>query len=181
MKASYDLTADDLAAFSLFHQSHSPVVRRQRTGCLSVGVLILLLLPGLVLIGTEKPLLHAAKDIWPLFAGPVLFLIFVIPYIKWRTANLSQRLLREGRNAGFYGQCTLSLEDDGIRETKESGDTIRKWSAVEKVVVTADYLFVYTSGIEAFVVPLHAFSSSDEVNSFHQYIATQSGVTIQQA
>ena len=176
MKASYELTPDDLVAFTLFHHSHSPAARRQRNGCLLGVVLVMLLLPALVLLTTEKPLLEAARNIWPLLLGPILFLGFVIPYIKWRTANLSQRLLREGRNAGFYGECSIALDADGIRETKETGDTIRKWTAVEKFIVTESYLFVYTSGIEAFVVPLRAFATSDESAAFQQYITSRSGV-----
>lgn len=116
MKASYELTADDLAAFTLFHNATSPVVRRQRTGCLTVAVLIMAALPTLILATSEKPIIETAKDIWPLLAGPALFVIFIIPYLKWRTGNLSQRMAREGTNAGFYGLCTVSLDDNGLAE-----------------------------------------------------------------
>jgi hypothetical protein len=76
MKASYELTADDLVAFTLFHNSTSPVVRRQRTGCLIGAVLLLLALPTLILTTSDKPIAETAKDIWPLLAGPVLFVVF---------------------------------------------------------------------------------------------------------
>lgn len=179
MNASYELTADDLAAFTVFHNATSPVVRRQRTGCLTVGVLLMLALPTLILTTSDKPIAETAKNIWPLLAGPVLFLLFIIPYSKWRIANLSQRLLREGTNAGFYGQCTLSLDDNGLKETKESGDTIRKWSAVERFVATQDHLFIYTSGIEAFVVPTLAFQTSEECLNFQEAISERSGVSVE--
>ena len=179
MKASYELTPDDLAAFTVFYNSTSPVARRQRTGCLTAAVLLMLALPTLVLATTDKPIAETAKNIWPLLVGPVLFVIFIIPYLKWRTANLSQRLLREGTNAGFYGQCTLSLDDNGLTETKESGDTIRKWAAVERFVATQDHLFVYTSGIEAFVIPTRAFQTSDECLEFQGAISERSGVPVE--
>tara|TARA_R110002072_G_C7730484_1_gene515703 strand:+ start:73 stop:618 length:546 start_codon:yes stop_codon:yes gene_type:complete len=179
MKASYELTADDLAAFTLCHSSTSPVVRRQRAGCLVGAVLLLLSLPTLLLTTSDKPIAETAKNIWPLLAGPALFILFIIPYLKWRTANLSQRLLREGTNAGFYGQCTLSLDDNGLTETKESGDTSRKWAAVEKIVATQDHLFVYTSGIEAFVIPTRAFQTSEDCLQFQKGISERSGVSVQ--
>jgi len=92
---------------------------------------------------------------------------------------MSQRLLREGTNAGFYGVCTLLLDENGLTESKESGDTIRKWSAVEKIAVTQKHLFVYTSGIEAFVVPTSAFANADECKEFQQFMSQQSGVSLQ--
>ena len=179
MKASYELTADDLVAFTLFHNSTSPVVRQQRTGCLIGAVLLLLALPTLLLTTSDKPIAETAKNIWPLLAGPALFVIFIFPYLKWRTASLSQRLLREGTNAGFYGQCTLSLDDNGLTETKESGDSIRKWAAVERFVATQDHLFVYTSGIEAFVIPTRAFQTSQECLEFQRGISERSGVSVE--
>ena len=181
MKASYELTADDLMAFVQFHLAQSPNARRQRIGCSLIAFVVMLLLPGLILLTSEKPFLQTARDIWPLLLGPLLFLTFVFPYIKWRTGNLSKRMLSEGSNAGFYGECSLSLDADGIRESKTSGDTVRKWSAVEKIIVTQEYIFIYTSGIEAFVVPRRAFSSSTDFNAFVQHVADQSSVDIQNA
>ena len=179
--ASYELTVDDLVAFVQFHHAQSPSAHRQRMGCLLIAFVAMLLLPGLILLTGEKPFLQTARDIWPLLLGPLLFLAFVFPCIKWRTANLSKRMLSEGSNAGFHGECSLSLDVDGIRESKTSGDTVRTWSAVEKIVVTQEYLFIYTSGIEAFVVPRRAFPSSTDFNAFVQHVADQSSVDIQNA
>ena len=181
MKVSYELTADDLVAFAQFHHAHSPTACKQRTGCLLIAFVAMLFLPALILLTSEKPLLQTACDIWPLFLGPLLFLIFAIPYIKWRTANLSKRMLNEGHNAGFYGDCSISLDDEGICETKTSGDTIRKWSAVERIVISPDHLFVYTSGVEAFVVPRRAFAAESDFNTFVQHVAEQSHVELQRA
>ena len=75
-------------------------------------------------------------------------------------------MLSEGQNAGFYGDCSISLDANGLHESKASGDTVRKWSAVEKIVVSSKYLFVYTSGVEAFVVPRRAFVTDTDFNSF---------------
>jgi hypothetical protein len=73
----------------------------------------------------------------------------------------------------------LSLDDNGLAESKDSGDTIRKWSSVERFVTTRHYLFVYTSGIEAFVIPTRAFQTPDECVEFQQIIAERSGVTVE--
>ena len=179
MKASYNLSSNDLVAFVQFHSAQSPTVRRQRYGCLVIAFLVMLLFPTFILLTNDMPLLETAQNIWPLLLSPPLFLLVVIPYIKWRSRNLSKRMLEEGRNLGFYGDCTLSLETDGIHESKSSGETVRNWSSVEKIVVAPKHLFIYTSGIEAFVVPRRAFTSDVDFNSYIQQIADQSNVDLQ--
>ena len=121
----------DLMAFAQFYHAQSPTARRERSGCLLIAFVAMLLLPGLILLTSEKPFFQTARDIWPLLLGPLLFLISAIPHIKWRTRNLSKRMLSEGQNAGFYyGDCSISLDANGLHESKASGDTVRKWSAV---------------------------------------------------
>ena len=44
MKATYDLTRDDLAAFIEFHQRTSPAAKQQRVGCLAVAFCAMMIL-----------------------------------------------------------------------------------------------------------------------------------------
>ena len=178
MKATYDLTPNDLVAFVQLHHALSPALRKQRLGCLHNGFLALLILPAFVLCMSGKPLLQTAIDIWPLLLGPVVYLPVVVLLWKWNTGSLHKRMLKEGRNKGFYGDCTLALETDGIHETKSNGKSIRNWAAVEQIVITSQHLFVYTSGTEAFVVPRRAFESDSDFSSFAQQIAERSRVEI---
>ena len=178
MNATYDLTPDDLAAFVQLHQARSLAFRRHRLGCLRNGVLALLILPAFVLCLSGQPLLQTAIDIWPLLLGPVLYVPAVVLLWKWNTGSLRKRMLKEGRNKGFYGDCTLALETDGMHETKSNGKSIRNWSAVEQIVITSQHLFVYTSGTEAFIVPRRAFESDSDFNSFAQQISERSRVEI---
>tara|TARA_A100001391_G_C5052112_1_gene273753 strand:+ start:630 stop:1181 length:552 start_codon:yes stop_codon:yes gene_type:complete len=166
MKVSYELTRDDLAAFIAFHQQTSPTAQRHRLGCLAVGVLGMLLLPVWILLTTDKPKLETAGTLWPLLIGPVVFVVFAGPYIRWRTRQMTNRLLSEGQNNGFYGPCELELGSDSLTETRRSGTTTRSWDAVERVEYTASHLFIYTSGIEAYVVPRRAFSHESEFMVF---------------
>ena len=177
MKISYDLFPDDLAAFIEVHQRTSPAARKQRLGCLGTTLVALLILPLGMLLTTDKPRLQTAIDIWPLFLAPIFLAGFALPYVRWRTKQLSRRLLSEGKNAGIYGECELAIDADGLTESRPSGYTVRKWSSVEQISMTPQHLFVYTSGIEAFVVPRRAFETESEFNDVAQAIAQHSGVT----
>ena len=179
MKAAYELTRDDLAALIEFHQRTSPAARRQKVGCLVVAFCALMILPVGILLTTDEPVLETAMDIWPLLAGPILSAVFAIPYIRWRTRQMSNRLLSEGRNKEFYGECELEAGDDALTETRPSGSTIRNWTSVERVVTTPSHLFVYTSGIEAYVVPRHAFQAESQFKVFVDRISERSGVAVE--
>lgn len=178
MKVSYELTRDDLAAFIEFHQHTSPTARRQKVGCLSVLFCAMMILPVGILLTTDEPVLETAIDIWPLLLGPILVGVLASPYIRLRTRQMSNRLLSEGKNNGFYGECELELGDDSLVETRPSGSTSRNWTSVERIVTTPSHLFVYTSGIEAYVVPRQAFSREPDFKSFVDLVAERSGVAV---
>ena len=179
MKATYELTRDDLAAFIEYHRRSSPAARRQAIGCLAAAFCALMILPAGILLTRDKPVLETAMDIWPLLLGPILFAIFAAPYMRWQTLQMSHRLLSEGQNRDFYGACELEAGADALTETRPSGSTIRNWTSVERVVTTPFHLFVYTSGIEAYVVPRRAFSAESEFKAFVDTIAERSGVEVQ--
>jgi len=179
MKVSYELTRDDLAVFIEFHQRTSPAARKQKIGCLVIAFAVMMVFPVGILLTTDKPRLEIAMNIWPLLLGPILFAVIANPYIRFRTRQMSNRLLSEGQNNGFYGKCELHVGADGLTETRPSGSTTRNWSSVERIVTTPHHLFVYTSGIEAYVVPRRAFDSDAEFNELASVIAEQSGVAIE--
>jgi hypothetical protein len=177
MKATYDLTRDDLAAFIDFHQRTSPAAQRQKIRSLLVAFCVLLILPVGIVVTSDKPILETAADIWPLLLGPILFAILALPYMRWRTRQMSNRLLSEGKNKEYYGHCELEAGADALIETRPSGSTTRNWTSVERVETTQSHLFVYTSGIEAYIVPRRAFSSDAEFNAFVDVVTKRSGIS----
>ena len=179
MKIDYELTSDDLAAFVQSHRRTSPAARRQEIGCLALAFCALMILPVGALLTTDKPVLETAFGIWPLLLGPILFVIFAIPYVPWRMRQMPNRLLSEGQNKDYYGKCELEAGDDAITETRPSGSTICNWTSVERIVTTPSHLFVYTSGIEAYVVPRRAFSTDSEFNTFVDVVKERSGGEVQ--
>lgn len=181
MNVSYELTPDDLADYALFHNTNSPTIRRQRLGCAFMFLAIALMLPAAILLETEDPVLETAVDIWPLLLGPLIGLLVFFACWRWSVRRTSRRMFQEGCKAGQYGRTALSLQDDGIREKQDSGDTFRKWAAVEKIAVTPDYLFVYVSGVEAFIVPRRTFANEDDFDRFVHEIAERSNVEVQRS
>ena len=174
MNVSYDLTPYDVIAFWRMHQARSPETRRQRRtlmGVIAVGVG----LPLWILLSSAKPVLETAHAIRPLLAFPAIIAV-ILPFSWWRRRRHWRRLLSEGQNKNFYGRHTMVLDDQGIRVCHPSGETINYWPAVEQILVSDAYLFLFTSSLGGYVVPRRAFMADTEFNAFLQNIADQSHV-----
>jgi hypothetical protein len=52
-----------------------------------------------------------------------------------------------------------------ITESSPQGEATCAMSAVEKIVVTGDHAFIYSSPVQAFVVPRRAFATSVDFES----------------
>ena len=176
MKADFELTSDDLVAFVTFYNVRSPIVRRQRIVCGTVGFLCLSALPALILLTTDKPRLETARAIWPLLLGPVLFAPLVILFFRRSLTRTARRLIAEGESGGYFGPCSLSIAPDGMVETKPNGESRRKWAAIMKIVVTGHHVFIYTSAVEAFILPRRAFDGDDQCQEFIRQVAERASV-----
>jgi hypothetical protein len=80
-------------------------------------------------------------------------------------------MIAEGESKGYFGPCSLSIAAEGIVETKPNGESKRKWAAVTRIVVTSQHVFVYTSPVEAFILPRRAFDSDDQCQEFVRRLA----------
>ncbi len=179
MQADFEFTPDDHVAFVTIHNERSPTIRKQRRSLIGVVVFFMWALPALILLTTDKPILETAKAIRPLLVGAfgsVVFLLIFFPYLRWKVTRMTKRMLAEGQNTGLYGPCSLSIEANGLRETKPTGESSRNWSTVERVLVTDTHAFIYTSATEAFVLPRRAFQGTEAFQHFVDELSECGGV-----
>ncbi|MDB5335264.1 MAG: hypothetical protein JWN70_883 [Planctomycetaceae bacterium] len=174
MNVSYDLTPDDVIAFWRMQHAQSPELRKQRRSLYGV-IAVFVALPLWILVSSPKPVLETAHAIRPLLAFPVIVAV-ALPFSWWRRRRYWRRLLSEEQNKGFLGLCTMVLDDQGIRVSKPSGEGIKYWPAVEQILVSDAYLFLFTSSFDGYVVPRRAFQSDTEFNAFLENILVKSHV-----
>jgi hypothetical protein len=175
---NFDLDPRDLLAFIEYHYVTSPDVRRQRIVLAMLGFGILAALPIIAALGSGKPAGEVLRNVWPMFLAPLGYLVcFPLSY-RWGLKRTCRRLLDEGDKRGFYGPRTMVLEDYGIRETTVSGETVRAWPTVRKVIVSKQHALVYTSATEAFVVPKRAFNESQAFDAFIDFLANRARVSV---
>jgi hypothetical protein len=159
----YDITLDDLVAFFLDFGRRS-TVQKVAIGC--TGLVMTLPVPGgiSVYLLTAKNLnpedviallslaavyfvLVAAISIWCVVRGPRGFLMN--SYVRY--------LLTRGDTRSLVGRHTLRISSSDITERGPQAEHRFAMSAVQKLVLSRDNLYIYVSPVQAIVVPARAF------------------------
>jgi hypothetical protein len=166
VEVHFDLDRADYVEFSLSHHERSPSTRQTLR-------LLQFLMPAL---GVFMVLLLAVIDALPwevvLISGPILLVLFLIlpMLLRWswrrRLRQAVTRMYAEGKNRGLYGSCQLTISPSGISQVTELRNVAVKWPAVEKIVESEHYAYIYVSAVGAFILPKAAFSSEADYRAF---------------
>jgi hypothetical protein len=182
VNVAYQLTLDDFVAFNMSHQRRSPLLRAITLGifiiawvAIPVGVLAYLL-PRHADTNFETTLFLV---VWAV----VHFLVFgylVLRIIRrgWSSplsAVLIRRMLTEGDTSSMVGQYKLIVSPTEMTESSPKGESTCAMSAVQRIVVTDEHVFIYVAPVQAFVVPRNAFRSATDFEDFVAMIEEYSG------
>jgi len=164
MTTEYEISKDDLIAFSLYHHRHSPAGRRQylRAWLAPAGIW-LLLCTGIWYLGQRgsgSPL-QAFFDLSPLFSGVPLHLIYAPWAYRRKLRKIVSGMLSEGHSRSLLGHHRVAISPESVTDSSEYSQTSTVWLGVERVAVADEYAYIYTSALAAIVVPRRAFTDSE--------------------
>ena len=168
-QVSFDFTADDFVQFNLFHNRHSPEVRRWYLfGWATIPIImwtVFLLVPAILRRDPQTwwQIIVATK--W-IFALPLLFIAYYPWATRRRMASLLHKMLREGSNQSLMGPQTVTIDDKGITSQSASSTNSVAWVGVNRIARSADCGYIYTSSVSAVVVPRRAFQSDGDFMAF---------------
>jgi hypothetical protein len=144
----YNLSMDDLTQFAHYHYRKTPAARK-----LFISQLIIwpLLVFGICyLIDTEPDPFRRA---FPALIG-ALVVAAIFPWLySYSIARQVRKMYGEGPAIGMFGEHTLAIEHDGLRESSEGGEQFAKWRAIYRVGETSTHAFIYLSPVLAHVIP----------------------------
>jgi hypothetical protein len=151
MKIQYSFLEDDLVEFQQFHMAHSPFVRKQRMLVMAIFTTAIMFLAAI--IKSERP---EFPGIVPrLVTGGFVSAVFcVILHFAYRRniGKYIRRLVHEGSTDGVFGSQELELDDLGITRRTIMRMSFAAWPVVRRVEETSDYVLIYVSSIEAYVI-----------------------------
>jgi len=166
MNISYDVTLDDVVEFNRYHWQHSVAIRRvHRRSMLLMAPLTGALVLASALVGGLIP---------PLFLPVVLaFACGVVGYwitdVLWRRFWLGwmvRKIAAEGGNKTTLGRHELLIASDGVTERTAFGESRQTWPAIERVVESERYIFIYTQPLAAHIIPKAAFADPEAAARF---------------
>ena len=148
LELSYDVTIDDAIAFALFHDGHSPALRRRRR-LLRLGMAMLLAVIAAAVAGLARAPTLGFVGLGFAFA---FWWIFPRRYERGLRESVA-KIHDEGNNVDVLGPTRLVLDEEFVTESTPARDVRTRWAAIEQCVDTGDHLFVYVTGSSAVIVP----------------------------
>ena len=148
MRIRYEITLEDLLAFSLHLHQKSPTLRRTRRWA-AFGLAAMII--GLCLVASE--ITRDPIILWVGVGGAaVIALIYPQIYrrnVKW----LSSRIYAEGQNKALLCPHVSELRDNGLFDGTEFLERTVFWKGIERIESLPGHTFVYLSTMSAQVIP----------------------------
>jgi hypothetical protein len=109
-------------------------------------------------------------------------IIFMVPAVLWyflyparydrRVERYTARVLEEPAQSKNLGPCELTLSEDGLHSKSNTGESKYYWSAVDRVLLTEAYLFIFLTGPVGYPIPV-ADVGSVAAKSAYDYAVSQ--------
>ncbi len=148
MRIRYEITLEDLLAFSLHLHQKSPTLRRNR---LRAAIALAAMILGLCLVASE--ITSEPAFLWVGVGGAtVIGAIYPRIYrrnVKW----LSSRMYAEGQNKALLCEHVTELRDNGLFDGTEFLERTVFWKGIERIESLPGHTFVYLSTMSAQVIP----------------------------
>lgn len=166
LELAYDVTLDDVHAFNLHYSRTAPHARRSRNAVRAALTFMLAVLLVSLGVLSKAPLPFWLMGALILGGWWATFPKRAEQMLKANTA----RAYADGKNLGLLGPQRLSLEAEWLSERTPVREVRTHLSALEKVVLTDEYLYLYVTAFSAVIVPLRAFASKADAAAFAQAV-----------
>ena len=151
MRIRYEITLDDLLAFSLHVHQKSPTMRRNRMWAVFGLVTMLVTMCFVAAEITRNPIV-----LWIGVGGATILAAMYPRIYRHNVARLSKRLYAEGKNKALLGPHVAELRDNGLFVETDYREGTVFWKGIERVESIPGHTFVYLSAMSALAIPEHA-------------------------
>ena len=118
----------------------------------------------------------AGSDFLLILIEAIMMTIFSILWIVYSKKKILKsmekgikKMKREGR-LPYSDEAIITFNDESIHEITPNTDNKTKYSLIEKVAVTENAVYIYFSSVQAFILPVSAFSEEMEKQKFLEFI-----------
>jgi hypothetical protein len=164
MTLHFHIRREDVLAFSRQYHEFSPTYRKTR---LRARLMLPVMMLALWVFTTNSAGFEWTSTIIFFGGGLLWYFLYPLRFDK-NVARYSERLLDEGGHGKCLGPCELTLADDGLHSKSSTGQGMHHWSAVDRVVMTDAYLFIFLTGSIGFPIKISDVGA-DVAKSAHDF------------
>lgn len=162
------LDDDDYLLFNQYHLLNSPVGKRNLMTfkmiipfiCFMFVVVIFIVNPDFQLLLIEAILMTILSILWICYSKKII--------LKSMKKGL-KKMKKEGR-LPYSNEAIIKFDDESIHEISPNTESKTKYSLVEKIAVTEKAIYIYFSSVQAYILPVTAFSEDAEKQKFLEFI-----------
>ena len=178
MTLNYNLTDEDFLRFNFYHSRNLPSVPKN---FLIRRITSALWLP---VLGTAVVtfLFHRLDlTLIALAVGSVFAIYDYATFPKSFNRGLNRQLkvvLDDNGYDGLTGPYRLELTDHRLIEHSEGQTLTVAWSRVRRVGFDGGRVYLYSSSMQAFIVPLSVFTGASDFNEFSELLRGRTGLPL---
>lgn len=163
MEIDYELTEEDVVAFNLYHVKNSKVGKNSLQWQRFVSPMIFLLFAYFLSVFTDM----ARGPLFMVFGmTAILWVLFYPKYFYFHITRQVRKMLKEGKNEGLVGEHSMKMNKAGIADKTSTDETHVQWADLQRMVEDADYFYLYTSTVSAYILPKRNIYSRDGLKSY---------------
>ena len=182
LSVEFDLTVADHVAFNVSHLARGRFPTWTRKILEVIGFVSVPLGVTSYLLAVWSGRIQPTPEIEQVMSLVLFALLYLVIYpivMWWALAFLRRpesghallryylkRKLSVGDTSSIFGHYKLTLSAETLHEQGPKNETSFKLSAVQKLVSTGQYLFIYVSPLQAYIVPRRAFPFPDDFEVF---------------
>jgi YcxB-like protein len=177
----YNLTAEDHAEYNSYTGWQAPWQNKIRKNYLAktfFSCIVSMFVTEMILskIDSSKNNHHA-----PLLMGAIL-LSLLITWVFYYQApftikNKAKKILAKEENSHFFDETELDIYEENIISTDKLTNTQYSWKSIVRYAVTLEYFYLYTSTVQALIIPKRLFANEKEREAFDKFLTEKIPLT----
>lgn len=168
ISVKYALTKDDYINYYLYMMWDAPERKKTRLRSYSRQVL---LNGGLIAILFYTDVFRYSPTTLYIYTGVLVFMTLLqIFSARMNVKKQADKLASNKDNQAFFLEAQLDISEAGIVRKDENQESKTQWKAFIKKQETADYYFLFTSAIQAFIIPKRILKSAEEKHQLEKLL-----------
>ncbi len=162
------LDDNDYLLFNQYHLFNSPIGKKTLMSFRFIVPLICFMFVVIFYIADSDPQLILIEAI----LMTIISILWIV-YIKKIFLNTMKKSIKKMKKDGrlpYSNEAILKFDEESIHEITPNTENKTKYSLIEKIAVTEKAIYIYFSSLQAYILPVTAFSEEMEKQEFLEFI-----------